>query len=156
MQPRRSSLPLLVMAICWAWGAGAAQACSCAPMSPEAGFDHAQYVFTGKVVNAKQHVWLVEVERVWKAHQKLRHTIRLMDAYAGMDCEFFFELGQRYLFFAIVAKGSRDVFYHPQACNWTRPLQSTRAPGDESLWLEDWLVRQKGRGEPPRGDDPSK
>jgi hypothetical protein len=109
-------------------------------------------------VKAEQHVWLVEVERVWKGHEKLRHTIKLMDAYAGIDCEFSFELGQRYLFFAIVAKGSRDVFYHPQACNWTRLLQSTRVrgPGDESLWLEDWLIRQQGPGQPPRDDDPSK
>ena len=106
-------------------------------------------------MKAEQHVWIVEVERVWKGHEKLRHTIKLMDAYAGMDCEFFFELGQRYLFFAIVAKGSRDVFYHPQACNWTSRL-------DESQWLrmlewlEDWLIRQQGPGEKPRGDDLSK
>jgi hypothetical protein len=149
MQPRRSSLALLVSAIFWTWGTGAAQACSCAAISPEAGLDHAQYVFTGKVVKAEQHVWIVEVECVWKGHEKLRHTIKLMDAYAGMDCEFFFELGQRYLFFAIVAKGSRDVFYHPQACNWTSRL-------DESQWLEDWLIRQQGPGEKPRGDDLSK
>jgi hypothetical protein len=73
-----------------------------------------------------------------------------------MDCEFYFELGQRYLFFAILAKGGREVFYHPQACNWTRPLQSTRvlAPGNESLWLEDFIIRQQGPGEPPRDERP--
>ena len=148
----KNLLRLLVLAISWTWGAGAVQACSCDPISPEAGFDHAQYVFTGKVVQAEQHVWIVEVERVWKGHEKLRHTIKLMDVYARMDCEFSFELGQRYLFFAVLAKGSRDVFFHPQACNWTRRLQSTRviSPENESVWLEDLIVRQQGPGEPPR------
>ena len=143
---------LLLWASCWAWGTGSAQSCSCAASSPAEGFDRAQYVFTGKVVNAEHHVWLVEVERVWKGHDKLRRTVRLMDVYAKMDCEFYFELGQRYLFFTILAKGGRDVFYHPQACNWTRPLQSTRIPGpdNESLRLEDLIIRQHGPGEPPR------
>ena len=54
---------LLVLAICWMDGAGAAHACSCDPVSPEAGFDRAQYVFTGKVVQAEQHIWLIEVEQ---------------------------------------------------------------------------------------------
>ena len=121
-------LRLLALAICWTWGTGDAQACSCVPSSPEAGFDRAQYVFTGKVVKAEHHVWLVDVERVWKGHEKLRHTIKLMDVYARMDCEFFFELGQRYLFFTILAKGGRDVFYHPQACNWTRRLAIDARP----------------------------
>ena len=148
----KNLLTLLVLAICLACGAGAAQACSCDPISPEAGYDHAQYVFTGKVVQQEQHVWLVDIERVWKGHAKLRRTVKLMDVYARMDCEFYFELGQRYLFFAIVAKGSRDVFYHPQACNWTKPLQSTRVtgPGNESLWIEDLIIREHGPGEPPR------
>ena len=152
----KNLLRLLVLAICWTWGTGAVQACSCEPISPQAGFDHAQYVFTGKVVQAEQHVWIVEIERVWKGHEKLRRTVKLMDVYARMDCEFYFELGQRYLFFAIVAKGGRDVFYHPQACNWTRLLQSTRVigPGNESLWVEDLIVRQHGPGEPPRDQRP--
>jgi len=147
---------LLVLAACWMWGAGAAQACSCQPISPEAGFDHAQYVFTGKVVHAEQHIWLVEVERVWKGQEKLTRTVELMDVYARMDCEFFFKLGQRYLFFAVLAKGGKAVFYHPQACNWTRPLQSTRVPveGNESLWIEDLIAREHGPGEPPRDDRP--
>lgn len=152
----KTLLRLLVFALCWTWGTGAVQACSCAPLSPEAGVDHAQYVFTGKVVQAEQHVWIVDVERVWKGHEKLHRTVKLMDVYARMDCEFFFELGQRYLFFAIVAKGDRHVFYHPQACNWTRPLQSTRIPGagNESVWLEDWMVEQYGPGKPPLADVP--
>ena len=117
---------LLIFATCCTSGPGVAQVCSCSASSPEEGFDRAQYVFTGKVVNAEHHVWLVEVERVWKGHEKLGHTIKLMDVYARMDCEFFFELGQRYIVFAVLAKGGREVFYHPQACNWTRRLQSTR------------------------------
>lgn len=143
---------LLVLAICLIWQIGVAHACSCEPISPEAGFDRAQYVFTGKVVKAEHHIWLIEVDRVWKGHEKLTRTVELMDVYARMDCEFFFKLGERYLVFAVVAKGGRDVFYHPQACNWTRPLQSTRVldQGNESLWLEDLIVRQHGPGEPPR------
>ena len=147
---------LLISALCWMWGAGVAHACSCQPISPEAGFDHAQYVFTGKVIQAESHIWFVEVERVWKGHEKLAHTIKLMDVYARMDCEFYFKLGQRYLFFAVVAKGDRHVFYHPQACNWTSPLQSKRVPaaGNESLWIEDLIAREHGPGEPPRAEPP--
>jgi hypothetical protein len=145
---------LLVLAICWMCGAGAAHACSCASISPEEGFDRAQYVFAGKVVKAEHHIWLVEVERAWKGHEKLTRTVELMDVYAKMDCAFYFELGQRYLFFVVLAKGGRHVFYHPQACNWTSPLQSTRviAEGNESLWLEDLIARNHGPGEPPRGE----
>ena len=149
---------LLVLATCCMWYAGAARACSCDPISPEAGFDHAQYVFTGKVVQADAHQWLVEVERAWKGHEKLARTVRLMDVYAEIDCEFSFQLGQRYLFFVIRAKGGRDVFYHPQACNWTRPLRSTRVStdGNESLWLEDLIAREHGPGERPRDEQPPK
>ena len=147
---------LLVLAICGMWGAGAAQACSCDPIAPEAGFDRAQYVFIGKVVRADQHAWLVEVEHAWKGGERLARTIKLMDVYATLDCEFFFQAGQRYVFFAILAKGGREVFYHPQACNWTRPLQSTRVPvdGKESLWLEDFIAREHGPGEQPRAERP--
>jgi hypothetical protein len=147
---------LLILAICWMWGAGAANACQCDPISPEAGFDRAQYVFAGKVVQADHHAWLIEVERVWKGHERLTRTVKLMDVYATLDCEFSFQPGQRYLFFAILAKGGREVFYHPQACNWTRPLQSTRIPaeGNESLWLEDFITREFGPGEQPRAERP--
>jgi hypothetical protein len=152
--PMKNLARLLMLASCWTWGAGAAHACSCDPISPEAGFDRAQYVFAGKVVKAETHTWQVEVERVWKGREKLGRTVRLMDVYAMIDCEFFFQPGQRYLFFAILAKGNRNVFYHPQVCNWTRPLQSTRVPaeGDESLWLEDLIARDHGPGEPPRDE----
>jgi len=148
----KNLVTLLVFASCWMSAAGAAHACSCEPVSPAAGFDRAQYVFAGKVVRAEAHTWHVEVERVWKGHERLGRTVKLMDAYSSTDCQFFFQFGQRYLFFAILAKGGRDVFYHPQVCNWTKPLQSTRVPAqeNESLWLEDLIAREHGPGEPPR------
>ena len=148
----KNLVKLLILTICLIWRIDVAHACSCDPISPETGFDRAQYVFTGKVVKADHHIWLIEVERVWKGHDKLTRTVELMDVYARMNCEFFFKLGERYLFFTVLAKGGRDVFYHPQACNWTRPLQSTRVldQGNESLWLEDFIVREYGPGEPPR------
>jgi hypothetical protein len=58
---------LFVLAIYWMWSTGTAHARSCDPISPEAGFDRVQYVFTGKVVQAEHHIWLIEIERVWKA-----------------------------------------------------------------------------------------
>jgi hypothetical protein len=150
----KKRLTLLVLVSFWMRQAGAAHACSCEPISPAAGFDRAQYVFTGQVVKADAHAWLVKVERVWKGHEKLARTVKLMDVYATTDCEFFFQAGQRYLFFAIVAKGGREVFYHPQVCNWIKPLQSTRVPteGNEPLWLEDLIARDHGPGEPPRDE----
>jgi hypothetical protein len=78
-----------------------------------------------------------------------------MDVYAKMDCESFFKEGGRYLFFAIVAKGPRDIFYHPQVCNWTSPLHSKRVVTSDgaSVWLEDLIIREHGPGEPP-GEEP--
>src|SRR5262245_9781261 len=146
----RNLVRLVAVAVCWTWGAGAVHACSCDPVTPEAGFERAEYVFTGEVVEAKNHIWIVEVDRVWKGHEKLGRSVELMDVYARMDCEFFFKLGERYVFFAVLAKGGRHVFYHPQACNWTRALRSTHVTqGNESLWLEDLIVREHGPGEPP-------
>ena len=143
----------LMFVSCCVLSVSAAHSCSCERTSPAAGFDRAQYVFTGKVIEAGTHTWLVEVDRVWKGQQKLGHIARLMDVYAGIDCEFYFELGQRYVFFAILAKSPRDVFYHPQACNWTSPLHSKRVltPKGESIWLEDLIVKEHGPGEPPTG-----
>ena len=145
---------LLVLVICWICGAGTAKACACDPVSPEAGFDRAQYVFTGEVIQAEHHTWVVAVDRVWKGQDKLARTVKLMDVYARIDCEFFFQQGQRYLFFAILAKGGRDVFYHPQVCNWTSRLQSRRVPveGHEPLWIEDFIAREHGPGEQPRDE----
>ena len=135
----------------WLWGAAAAYACSCNEISPAEGFNRAQYVFTGEVVEAGTHTWVVEVDRVWKGRETLTRRARLMDVYAKMDCEFFFRKGERYIFFAIRAKGARDVFYHPQACNWTSPLHSRRilTPEGGSPWLEDLVVSEHGPGEPP-------
>jgi hypothetical protein len=142
---------LAVVAFCLIWEAGEARACSCEKGTPAAGYDRAQYVFTGKVLSADHHEWLIGVERVWKGREKLGLTVKLKDAYASTDCEFFFQEGQRYLFFAIVAKGGKYTFYHPQVCNWTSALQSTRVSAQgELLWIEDVLARQYGPGEPPR------
>jgi hypothetical protein len=146
---------LSALALCWTWGAGIARACSCETITPAAGFDRAQYVFTGRVVSADHHEWLVEVDRIWKGHEGLGRTVKLKDAYAATDCEFFFQQGQRYLFFTIVAKGGRDVFYHPQVCNWTSPSRSSRVPvtANELLWIEDFVVREYGLGQPPRNEN---
>ena len=142
----------LVYANCYVLGAKAAQSCQCERTSPTAGFDRAQYVFEGKVIEAGTHTWRIEVGRIWKGNQRLGHIARLMDVYAGIDCEFYFNLGERYIFFAILAKGGRDVFYHPQVCNWTSLLQSKRVltPQGESIWLEDLIEKEHGPGEPPR------
>ncbi|MGE0213088.1 MAG: hypothetical protein AB7S41_15470 [Parvibaculaceae bacterium] len=133
------------------WASGPAHACPCNASTPAEGFDRAQYVFTGTVAEAGAHTWTIDVEQVWKGREKLRPQARLMDVYAKMDCEFFFEKGRRYIVFAIVAKSGGDVFYHPQVCNWTRPLRSTRvsAGKNQSLWLEDLIALEHGPGEPP-------
>jgi hypothetical protein len=134
---------LVGLGICCAVGAGSAHAaCSCDHISPSAGFDRAQYVFAGKIVQAAAHEWSVLVDRVWKGKGKLARSVKLKDAYSFTDCEFFFHLGQSYLFFAILAKGGRAVFYHPQVCNWTSSLQSSRAvtKENESVSLEDFIV----------------
>jgi hypothetical protein len=142
---------LTVLVFCWMYDADDARACSCDRGTPAAGYDRAQYVFTGKVLDADHHEWLIGIERVWKGRDKLGLTVKLKDAYASTDCEFFFQEGQRYLFFAIVAKGGKHVFYHPQVCNWTSPLQSMRVPDQaEPLWIEDYIVRVHGPGELPR------
>lgn len=150
----RALVGLLALASVWLWGTGAASACSCEEISPSAGFERAQYVFTGRVVEAGSHTWVVEVDRVWKGREKLTRRARLMDVYAKMECEFFFKEGDRYLFFAILAKGGRDVFYHPQVCNWTNRVRSKRvlSPEGAPLWLEDLIVRKHGPGEPPRDE----
>ena len=150
----RSPIRMLAasLALMGAWIlAGDAQACSCEKISPAEGFERAQYVFAGKIVEAGAHTWVVEVDRVWKGRDTLTHKARLMDVYAKMDCESFFREGERYLFFAIVAKGPRDVFYHPQVCNWTSPLHSRRVvtPNGASVWLEELIMREHGPGEPP-------
>jgi hypothetical protein len=150
------ALPWLIGAILVSvWGAGTAHACSCEEISLTQGFERAQYVFTGKVVEAIQHTWTVDVDRVWKGAEKLAGRVRLLDVYAGIDCEFYFEPDRSYMFFAIKAKSSRYVYYQPQACNWTSPLHSKRVPSSiGSIWLEDSIVKDYGPGESPKSKDP--
>ena len=81
-------------------GANTAHACACESISPAQGFARAQYVFTGKVVDVTGHTWTVDVDRVWKGADKLAAQVRLLDVYNGIDCEFYFEPGRTYLFFA--------------------------------------------------------
>jgi hypothetical protein len=142
----------------WVVACGAARACPCEEISPAEGFDRAQYVFTGRVVETVGHTWTVDVDRVWKGSQKLARRVRLLDVYLSTDCEFFFESGTEYLFFAIVAKSSRYVYYQPQVCNWTAPVHSKRVPGPRGnpLWLEQFIDQQYGPAESPKGEDPWK
>jgi hypothetical protein len=138
------------LAICCALTSGIARAaCQCEYISFSAGFDRAQYVFSGMVVEAAAHEWSVSVNRVWKG--KLARSVMLKDAFSFTDCEFFFRRGQSYLFFAVKAKGGKAVFYHPQACNWTSPLQSSSVvtKGTGSMGPADLVVREHGPGEPP-------
>jgi hypothetical protein len=137
--------------------AEAAHACACDSISPAQGFARAQYVFTGKVVENSGHTWTIDVDRVWKGADKLADRVRLLDVYYGIDCEFYFEPGRSYLFFAIVAKSSRYVYYQPEVCNWTRALRSTRVDGPHgAIWLEDLIAEDHGPGMTPRGEDPWK
>lgn len=143
---------LLILTSAWA---GAAHACSCEPISPGEGFDRAQYVFTGKVTEISGHTWTVDVDRVWKGADKLASRVRLLDVYASIDCEFYFELGHAYLFFANVAKSSRYVYYQPEVCNWTRALRLTRVASPHGdIWLEDSIIENHGPGESPKAADP--
>jgi hypothetical protein len=140
--------PLAITAAFLAWLPAVAAGCPCADITPQEGFDRAQYVFTGTVAVAERHTWVVEPDRIWKG--SLPRSVRLMDVYAEIDCEFYFERGKRYLFYAIRAKSGRDVFYHPQVCNLTRPVQSKRiATADgTSLWLEELIAKEHGPGTP--------
>src|ERR1700754_3842445 len=73
--------------------AGSARACSCEKMSPAEGFERAQYVFTGRVVEAGTHTWVVEVGRGGEGREPLTQKARLMDVYTQMECESFFKEG---------------------------------------------------------------
>jgi hypothetical protein len=132
-----------------------AYACPCEEISPAEGFAEAEYVFAGKVVEEVGHTWTVDVDRVWKGSERLASRVRLLDVYNGIDCAFYFETGRSYLFFAIVAKSSRYVYYQPQVCNWTSPLHSKRVRGpDGALWLEDLIAKNYGAGDRPKAKDP--
>jgi hypothetical protein len=148
----RSIVGLVVSAGVWI---GGAHACSCAQISPDEGFNRAQYVFTGKVAEINGHTWTVDVDRVWKGADKLAKRVRLLDVYASIDCESYFELNRAYIFFAIVAKSSRYVYYQSEICNWTRALQSTRvATPHGAIWLEDLILERHGTGTAPTAEDP--
>ena len=126
-RPPLKVLAWLVGLLCLsAAGADVAHACACDSISPAQGFARTQYVFIGKVLEAKGHTWTIDVDRVWKGADKLAARVRLLDVYKDMDCEFYFEPGRAYIFFAIVAKSSRYVFYQPEVCNWTNALRSKR------------------------------
>jgi hypothetical protein len=134
---------------------GGAHACSCAQISPDEGFNRAQYVFTGKVAEINGHTWTVDVDRVWKGADKLAKRVRLLDVYASIDCESYFELDRAYIFFAIVAKSSRYVYYQSEICNWTRALHSTRVGSPHgAIWLEDLILERHGAGTAPTAEDP--
>ena len=136
-------------------GCGSAWACPCDQISPTQGFERAQYVFTGKVVEETGHTWTVDVDRVWKGSGNLAGRVRLLDVYTGIDCASYFEVGRAYLFFAIVAKSSRYVYYQPQVCNWTSALHSRRIVNSTaSMWLEDVIEKNYGPGERPTAEDP--
>ena len=101
-------------------------------------------MFIGKVVEMTGHTWTVDVDRVWKGADKLAARVRLLDVYNGIDCEFYFEPGRAYLFFAIVAKSSRYVYYQPEVCNWTRALHSTRVASPHgAIWLDQPTSRPR-------------
>src|SRR3954452_21984213 len=154
--PRRLALACLMGSMSLAAvGTGSAHACPCDQISPVQGFERAQYVFTGKVVETIEHAWTVDVDRVWKGADKLAGRVRLLDVYSGIDCASYFEIERTYLFFAIVAKSTRYVYYQPQVCSWTSALQSKRVVGaDGSMWLEDFIVKNYGPGERPKAEDP--
>jgi hypothetical protein len=136
-------------------GVDAAHACTCESISPAQGYARAQYVFTGWVVEETGHTWTVDVDRVWKGADKLAAQVRLLDVYNGIDCEFYFEPGRTYVFFADVAKSSRYVYYQPEVCNWTRALHSVQVTTSHGvIWLEDLIAEEHGSGERPRGADP--
>jgi hypothetical protein len=78
-----------------------------------------------------------------------------LDVYASIDCESYFELGRAYIFFAIVAKSSRYVYYQSEVCNWTRALRSTRVASPHGdIWLEDLILERYGPGTAPMAEDP--
>ena len=51
----RGLFGFLALTSAWIGAAGSAQACSCEKISPAEGFERAQYVFTGKVVEGGTH-----------------------------------------------------------------------------------------------------
>src|SRR5882672_6272730 len=150
----KNLVTLLVLASCWMSAAGAAHACSCDPISPAAGFDRAQYVFAGKVARAEAHTWHVEVERVWKGHEKLARTVRLMDVYANDGLRVLFPAWAALSLFRDFGEGRSKRILSPAGLqlDQTLAIDGVPAQGNESLWLEDLIARDHGPGEPPRDE----
>jgi hypothetical protein len=158
--PFHSARTIALAILSGAWlcllGTEPARACACAAITPDQGFERAEYVFTGKVAEATGHTWVVDVDRIWKGGDTLADRAHLLDVYAELDCEFYFAQGGSYVFFAIRAKSGRYVWYQPQVCNLTSPLRSRRVRGPDGnpMWLEDFIVARYGPGEPPKVEDP--
>ena len=146
--PIRMLLGFLVLTSVWIGAAGGARACYCEKISPAEGFERLTLcIYRQGRGNRDAHMDRPGGPGLEGKRETLTHRARLMDVYAKMDCESFFKEGERYLFFAIVAKGPRDIFYHPQVCNWTSPLHSKRVvtPDGASVWLEDLIIREQAR-----------
>jgi hypothetical protein len=158
--PFHSARTIALAILSGAWlcllGTEPARACACAAITPDQGFERAEYVFTGKVAEATGHTWVVDVDRIWKGGDTLADRAHLLDVYAELDCEFFFAVDRTYVFFAIRAKSGRYVWYQAQVCNLTSPLRSrrVRGPDGSAMWLEDFILASHGPGERPKVEDP--
>lgn len=103
----------LLILLCWALaGAGAAEACSCAGLTPEEAYTHADRVFVGEVVSIEQqprpvsfpdpyHLVTFRVEFAYKG-TGIRKAV--VDPGSG-TCYLPFEPGERYLVYAHQAEG---------------------------------------------------
>jgi hypothetical protein len=58
--------------------------CSCGGITPSDGFDHAEAVFTGTVIEASKSKWTISVQRVWKGD--VQSVVILRDAHSGTSC----------------------------------------------------------------------
>lgn len=124
--------------------------CSCGATTPSQGFDRAQAVFTGTILNSKKSKWVVSVERVWKGEVESQITLR--DAHAGSSCASQFKKGVGYLFLVNVEKTAGLIAYTPQVCNWGTRLNATKVGfGDQGpyRWTEDWVLMDRGEGTVP-------
>jgi len=133
-------------------------ACSCAYLSPEAGFAHAEAVFTGKVIRSSRSNWTVEVDRVWKGD--VEKQIELFDAHARSSCSTRgFKKGRSYLFLVSVENRDGKIRYSPQPCNWTVALKTVRITvkensvtvgnGETAKLVEEWVLKGQGEGRLP-------
>ncbi|SRR6266542_1304118 len=141
----------IIILSCVVFAARQVFACSCGAITPSAGFDRAQAVFTGAVVKASKSKWTISVQRVWKGD--VESLVTLHDAHAGTSCASRFMRGVSYLFLVNVEPVHDSVRFSPQVCNWTNRLKSDmlRLRDDgPSRWVEDWVLMGRGDGRPPR------